>query len=177
MASPRVSLTSARLKALVHYDPETGIFTALVSRRGGIKKGQQLGWINGNVRRNMSIDGVTYLSARLAWLYQKGVWPPNIVDHWDRDTLNDRWNNLRLASNAENGRNTNLSKRNTSGHKGVMWYRRKKLWTASIRVNRKLLHLGYFPNKSAAIAARRAAELKHFGEFSPLAVDNQPITA
>lgn len=177
MASPRVSLASARLKALVHYDPETGIFTALVSRNGGIKKGQRLGWTQGKNYRYMSIDGVSYRCNRLAFLYMTGEWPTKLIDHEDRDPLNDRWRNFREANNAENSRNTKLSKRNTSGHKGVMWYKRKKLWTASIRVNRKLLHLGYFHDIQNALAARRAAELKHFGAFSPLAVDNQAVTA
>src|SRR5690606_16380357 len=103
-----------------------------------------------------------------AWLYMTGEWPTFIVDHENRQRADNRWENLRPATDQENARNAKLSKRNTSGIKGVMWYRRHSKWVASIRVDRKLLHLGYFPTIEEAAIARRAAELQYFGEFASL---------
>jgi hypothetical protein len=158
-------ITPERLRQLVSYDPETGVFTNRVARPR-VSVGQELGWKNGKGYRCMAMDGVTYPASRLAWLWLHGEWPAAMVDHIDRDRLNNRASNLRLATNAENSRNAKLSKRNASGAKGVYWYARHEKWTAQIRVNRKLLSLGYFAQKADAIAARQEAEREHFGEFA-----------
>lgn len=165
MPAPRISLTAARLKALVHYDPETGIFTSIVYRNG-LKVGQRLGWIQGKGYRYLSIDGVSYKCNRLAWLYQTGVWPPDQVDHEDRDRANDKWGNLRLATNTQNTRNCKLRHDNASGHKGIYWHKRMNMWQAQIRVDKRLIHLGSFMEIEPAIAVRKVAELKYFGEFA-----------
>ena len=113
------------------------------------------------------LDRRTYRTCRLAWLYQTGEWPENQIDHINRDRDDDRWANLRPATNAENGRNAGLSARNTSGVKGVCWHRRKEKWQASIRVDRRLVSLGYFLAIDEAAVVRKKAERQYFGEFAP----------
>ena len=158
-------ITPERLRELVSYDPETGIFTNLVARPN-MKVGQEAGWMVGKGYRSLCLDGTSYRANRLAWFWLTGEWPTVLVDHIDRDRANNRASNLRLATPAENARNCKLSKRNASGHKGVYWYKQLEKWTAQIRVNRKLLSLGYFAQKADAIAARLEAERVHFGEFA-----------
>lgn len=87
------------------------------------------------------------------------------VDHINGDGLDNRRENLRLATNSQNQMNKRVPKNNRSGYKGVLYLRRKRKWQASITINRKQIQLGRFASKDDAIAARQAAEIKYFGEF------------
>ncbi len=88
------------------------------------------------------------------------------VDHWDRDGLNNKRENLRLASNAENCRNSRRHKNNTSGYKGVHWEASKRKWRATISVNNKRIHLGYFSTSELGYEAYCKAAVKYYGEFA-----------
>ena len=94
------------------------------------------------------------------------------TDHINGDGLDNRKQNLRICTHAENLRNRRLGKNNTSGYKGVSWHKLHKLWYAHISHNKKLMSLGYFKDKEEAAKAydRKAIEL--FGEFAKL---NFPI--
>lgn len=88
----------------------------------------------------------------------------SLVDHIDRDGLNNQRYNLRESNSKGNARNRGLSKSNTSGFKGVVWYKGK--WEARIRVDGKTLRLGSFddPLLAAMLYDNTANEL--FGEFA-----------
>ena len=88
------------------------------------------------------------------------------TDHRDLDGLNNQRRNLRPATQQQNGQNRGKQKNNTSGYKGVSWYPRDQQWVAKIRVNQRLLHLGYFTNKGDAAKAYNRAEKKYCGKFS-----------
>lgn len=88
------------------------------------------------------------------------------VDHINHIRWDNRKCNLRICTNQENTRNTNLRSTNTSGTKGVSWDKSKTKWQAYIFVDATKIHLGYFSNQDEAIAARKAAELQHFGVFN-----------
>lgn len=88
-------------------------------------------------------------------------------DHADRNPFNNRKYNLRYATHAENSRNHNKRRDNTSGFIGVGWNTQHNKWAARIDVNRKQIHLGYFSDIQDAIRARLEAEAKYFGEFAP----------
>lgn len=99
---------------------------------------------------------------RMCWLFGcKGY------DHIDRNPLNNRRNNLRLATKIENARNQSLSKRNSSGIIGVGYYNPGNKWRAYIEYDNKFISLGYYFNKDDAIKARLMAEQEYFGEFAP----------
>ncbi len=87
------------------------------------------------------------------------------VDHIDNNKLNNCDFNLRYATNQENQFNSSISKRNTSGFKGVGWYERSKQWRADIMYNGKKLHLGYFDNLEDAKKARQTKAKEFFGEY------------
>ena len=91
---------------------------------------------------------------------------PYIVDHIDGNPLNNKIENLRAATNSQNQANTKLSKRNTSGYKGVYFHKSTGLWQASVRKDKKLIHLWLFKNIEDAVKARRSHfEVLH-GEFT-----------
>lgn len=88
-----------------------------------------------------------------------------IVDHINHNTLDNRKVNLRVCSQSKNMANQLLSKRNTSGHKGVSWNKEKNKWEARITFKRNKMFIGYFDNLDEAVEARREAELSTFGEY------------
>lgn len=157
-------VTAARVRELLSYDPETGEFRWKVDRKQ-MKAGSIAGYAcefrNGKKYWHIGVDGNLYGAHRLAWLVTHGEFPPEDIDHIDGNGLNNRLENLRAVSHDENGRNQRKYSNNTSGVSGVGWYKRDQKWQAKIRVNRKLVHLGYFSSKEEAVAARKAAEAKY----------------
>jgi hypothetical protein len=85
-----------------------------------------------------------------------------IADHIDENGLNNQRHNLQDLTTKQNGEKARLSKANTSGHKGVHWYKQTSKWQVQIVHNGKKKHLGYFNKLKDAIAARKDAERKYF---------------
>jgi len=158
-------LTPEHLKEMLHYNPETGVFTWRVSRRGTAKQGTEAGSVNGDGYRRITINGSKFLAHRLAWLYVHGVLPENELDHKNRDKDANWIANLREATRVENTRNKRRNSNNTSGFKGVSWHRAAKKFCADIGIAGKTIHLGLFETAEAASSAYEAAAAKAFGEF------------
>jgi hypothetical protein len=96
-----MTLTAERLREILGYDPETGLFTRLV-RTGRIRAGEVAGTAHSRGYRSIVIDGRVYLSHRLAWLYVHGEWPPEQIDHINRNRADNRLVNLRAAKQSQN---------------------------------------------------------------------------
>ena len=92
-------------------------------------------------------------------------WPEGDVDHDDGDGLNNRPNNLFEVTHQQNLKNSRLRKNNTSGETNVFYVPEFSNWRAAIKVDGKRKHLGCFPTKEEAVAARDAA-YKRYG-FHP----------
>src|SRR3990167_1416330 len=90
------------------------------------------------------------------------------VDHINGDTLDNRKCNLRLCTNLQNSRNTQLSKRNTSGYKGVHLVKATGKWAVHIMVDGKLRHCGTFIDKVEAAKKYNNLAKKYFGDFAKL---------
>jgi hypothetical protein len=88
----------------------------------------------------------------------------DFIDHRDGARTNNSLTNLRWVTNQQNSQNVSLSKRNTSGIKGVCFNRGK--WRASICINGKYIFLGYFEKIEEAAAVRAARANIEFGEFT-----------
>jgi hypothetical protein len=89
-------------------------------------------------------------------------------DHCNRNTFDNRMENLRPATTQENARNISISKANSSGIIGVGWNKEMQQWHVRIGVDYNSIELGFFTDKTDAIVARLNAELKYFGkEFAP----------
>lgn len=89
-----------------------------------------------------------------------------VTDHIDGNGLNNQKSNLRVCTSSQNHMNTGLQKNNTSGYRGVMWYKRDKKWLAVIKIDKKLINLGKYKEKSKAIEIRSKAEKKYYKEFA-----------
>lgn len=158
-------LSTERLRELVSYDPETGVFR----RRTGRPIGKPAGYIASKGYRYIGVDRRIYRAARLAWLYMTGEWPPEQIDHINNVRDDDRFANLRKATPSQNSANGLRYSTNTSGFKGVSQSRRDALrprpWRAEIRFKGKGYHLGFFATPEAAHAAYCDAARRFFGEF------------
>lgn len=154
-------ITQERLKELVKYNKETGIFTRRVGITGASKGsvcGSKRSNGNGNTYIKIFIDGYENYAHRFAFLYVLG-YMPNFVDHINGDGLDNSWNNLRAVDRSMNMRNSKKSKANKSGVTGV--FKIKDKFRASIYANNRNIYLGLFPDKFDAISARKSAELKY----------------
>lgn len=106
-------------------------------------------------------ERITILMHRLITDAPKG----KVVDHINHNTLDNRKLNLRVCSQSENMMNSRKHIVNTSGYKGVSWYKQTKKWTAQIRIKGKNTGLGYFESPEKAYEAYCNAARIHHGEF------------
>ena len=150
-------LDSTRLRELLQYDPETGIFTWAISR-----KGCSIGTLAGNTNKvngyqYICIDGYKHTSQRLAWVYVYGRLPNTEVDHINHNKLDNRISNLREVTRAENMQNLQKA-RNSSGFIGLTFSRNR--WVPSIRINGKKKYLGVYKTPEEAHHAYVEAKRK-----------------
>lgn len=155
-------LTTERLKEVLEYDPVTGIFI----HRAGRLQGQIAGNVKPkeNNRIILYIDGNLYKAHILAWLYMTGEWPARQIDHEDRNPNNNKWENLREATQSSNTANK-LHTPGQSGVRGVDMHGRK--WRAKIKINGKRKYLGVFNTIEEASKAYQNARREYFGNFNP----------
>ena len=161
------TLTVERLREVLDYDPETGIFTwrfrQKASRGWNTKHaGKRAGSVDKHdslVYLRISIDGVDYKAHRLAWLYSYGAWPQNQIDHRDGDGLNNRLENLRDVADALNMVNKVVYRNSPSGVSGVTWRSDRGKWLAGVHKGGKLHWIGLFTDLAdaeTAVIAKRA---------------------
>lgn len=91
-----------------------------------------------------------------------------VVDHYNGDGLDNRRENLRVCTVAQNMANQRLSRANKSGYKGVSWNKEKRKWVAKIKANGEQKQLGRFHTKEEAATAYNHAAISLFGEYARL---------
>lgn len=163
-------LAHERLLETFSYCQNSGFFTRKV-RRGRMAAGEVSGSIQrtgheGYDRLVVGVDGRNYKAHQLAWFYVHGVWPPADIDHKDTNPLNNRIDNLRLATDSQNLGNMKKPSTNTSGKKGVFWHKGARKWQAGIKVDGNKIYLGLFDDLEAAHAAYLAKAIELRGEFA-----------
>jgi hypothetical protein len=159
------------LKRRFDYDTAAGrlIYKAAPSPNQPHQVGKPAGSKHCEGGWTVSVQGTKYLHCRLVWMWHHGVDPAGLeIDHIDGNRANDRIENLRLATRQQQQWNVGSTARNTSGTKGVSFYRRLKLWRADIMIDGRKKCLGYFKEKQAAAAAYRQAALEIHGQFAKL---------
>lgn len=156
------------VRQLFDYEPATGILRWKVKRAqmnigdaaGTLRTGPKGGHLQ------VSIDCKIYRVHCIIWLWMTGVEPTKEIDHEDLVGSNNRWDNLREATHSQNMSNTGISRRNTTGFKGVFWYKAYGKWAAQIWRNKKAYFLGYYDTPEEASAAYEAKAKELSGEFA-----------
>jgi hypothetical protein len=155
------------------YDPLTGIISSKILTWGHgciVPVGAPVGYASGNRVRisvaNYRGQPKQFKAHRVAWLLMIGEWPAMGIDHIDGDGTNNRWSNLRLATQSQNLMNRKMQDNNTSGFKGVT--RHGTYWRAQIWVKGKRIGLGNHRTKELAYEAYCKANREIHGEFGSL---------
>ena len=165
--------TAEQVRELLDYDPETGVFVWKAREaKWFCSEHAMVAWNRKNAGKvagtktggyvDIRIQGQAYGAHRLAWLYITGVWPPEMIDHIDRNPSSNKIANLRLASCTQNLQNAKRNPGKYSRHTGVSWNVVNGKWQSHIRANGKKMNLGYYDNERvAAEAYLTAKELLH----------------
>jgi hypothetical protein len=160
-----MKLTAERLREVLSYDPNSGLFVWKVKKSRAIA-GSVAGTNHVKGYIVISVDGNIYLAHRLAWLYVHGVWPDESIDHRDCNRSNNIMSNLRLATFSENNRNQPIRRNNTSGQKCVHWSKSSNKWQVRIWGDGKRIYLGSFVSQQEANEAYKKAVIEIHGEFA-----------
>ena len=151
-------LTQERLKELLHYNPETGLFTRLIQRTNGGS-----GFIHSTGYVHIYIAGKTYAAHRLAWFYMTGEFPKHDIDHINGIKHDNRFCNLRDVPKCVNMQNERHARKHSSS-KLMGATRHKNKFQSAIHINGKRVHLGTFNTAEEAHAAYiEAKRIHHLG--------------
>lgn len=163
-------ITADQLRELLHYDPETGVFTWKQPTGDRVSVGCVINTTNSRGYVVVGLLGRRYKAHRLAWLYVYGELPSGEIDHRDEDTSNNRIANLRIATHSQNGQNQLKARRDSStGYRGVHYEKRTGRYSAQIQADGVVHRLGRFDTAEQAYNAYLAAKSR----FHPFWVDNR----
>jgi len=148
------------MEYLFSYDLEKGELLRNVpgGRFGRFGIGSKAGWKDKVGYIHIRIDGRLYLAHRLIWLREYGYFPEYFLDHINQNPSDNRLKNLREVSPSCNLRNRGNPMNNTSGIKGVHWYKPTGKWKSQINVCCVAVHLGHYKSFDNAVCARLAGE-------------------
>ena len=157
-------LTWERLREVLSYDPETGVFTRKIDILCGMYRGRTIakaGDVSGSRGTGgylfVGVDGRQYYAHRLAWFYMTGEWPKEQVDHKNANRADNKWTNLREADhslNSQNRRKPNLGK--PLQFLGV--YKHREAFQAKIEIEGKQKYIGSYKTAEEAYSAYVAAK-------------------
>jgi hypothetical protein len=151
------SLSAERLRELLDYDPETGVFTWRGRPGNGVRAGAVAGRVLSTGYRSIKVDRVEHFAHRLVFLYVTGAWPQQEVDHVDCVKDNNRWANLRDVDHSTNKRNLRRAlSTNRLGVLGVDRYRTGKYRATARGIDGRQVHLGHHKTIEEASAAFKA---------------------
>lgn len=145
-------LTQARLRELLDYDPQTGVFTWCTRRNQLALQGGRAGTPDSHGHLQIGVDGKYYLAHRLVWMHVYGLWPNLDVDHINGIKSDNRIENLRDISTSMNCQNE-LKARSNSQTKLLGTHRVRYGYIAQICVNGKKRYIGLFKTAEEAHAA------------------------
>lgn len=159
------------VREALDYDPATGALTWKVrplthfvdSRACAIWNARYSGkpaGVDSKRARSIGLLNRTWRAHRLIWLWVHGVWP-DAIDHINGNPHDNRLENLRSVSIAENNKNRRRPSRCESGVMGVVWLKREQHWRSGIKVAGKFVYLGAFKNLDEAVAVRLEAQRKY----------------
>ena len=148
-------LTQNRLKELLSYNPDTGIFTWRHPTSNRVKVGDVCSCKDVKGYLVIRLFNKQYKAHQLAWLYTHGCFVKEL-DHINRQPGDNRMANLRVATRSEQMHNAGMLKNNISGVKGVCWHKASGKWHVRIWFNGKCNSFGYFDCLESAKKERDA---------------------
>lgn len=155
-AMERVMLDKLSLvREYVSYNPSTGKLVWVKSPNPSAPVLSHAGYVGGDGYIRFKLKHFTMKGHIVAWALHYGVWPNHWIDHEDGNRSNNVISNLRPATRSQNL--FNQKPRSCTGYKGVYLCNGK--FRASIPINGKNKHLGYFDTAELGNAARIKAEL------------------
>jgi hypothetical protein len=149
------------LKRAFRYDPVTGILYRRLKRS---EKPCGCRFSTGHLQ--VSVAGRMAGVHRIAWALTHGEYPAVEIDHINGDGADNRLENLRLATSAENNRNRRLSSRNRTGVKGVFRVKRGKPWRVAIGYGQGKYYITQFDDFDEATAHAAAMRSRLHAEFA-----------
>lgn len=158
--------TQQYLKSILTYDPISGLFNWKISI-GGAKKGSIAGKLDKDGYVRIGMLKKTFAAHRLAWLYQYGEWPPELIDHINGMVADNRISNLRLANFSQNGMNRKVSSNSSSGVSGVQKGRSYGEWIVRVKILGSIRYFGTYDDIELAALVSEGVREKYFGEFYP----------
>lgn len=159
--------TPQRIDELLSVDPSTGEIRWKKSA-GRVKAGDLAGGRDKNGYRRLSIDSEEVYAHQLVFFAAHGYWC-GLIDHINRQGLDNRQENLRPATAAQNCWNSGR-KRGASGHRGVS--KSGNGWVVKLTVNKQMRYFGFFSDLDEAKRVADAAAHQLRGEF-----DSEPKRA
>lgn len=160
-------ISATELSEILEYDRHTGLFKWVTSPNFKIKIGDVAGSLHkysGYIQ--LRVNKKLYPAHRLVWLYVYGEYPILQIDHINGVRDDNRVENLRCVTPAENAMNKCVYKQNKLGVTGVYYDKRINKYCAYIKVNKIQHHLGVFESLEDAKYSRLTAEKQYFGKFS-----------
>ena len=159
------NLKISLIKQNLRYDPETGKLW-WIQRRSGRQSGKPAGNNKGDyIQIHITSCGGRFLvyAHVAAYVIMTGVWPEHTIDHKDRNGLNNKWDNLRLATKSENSSNRGKRYNSRSGFKGVSKSGNK--WVARVTKDYKTVYLWSYSSKEEAHQAYKDKARELFKDF------------
>ena len=174
----RPTITRELLWEILDYDKDTGVLTwkkrkiesphwrerdakAFNTCHAGKEAGKLFRYGQTKaLRRQVKLFNKNYFAYRLIWVMMTGDWPEQGIDHIDQDSTNDRWENLREASNSVNQRNSRMKKNNTSGYTGIRWVEKENRWRQETQCN-GVRYRSSHKTKEEAVAERERLKKEH----------------
>lgn len=153
------SITADRVRSLLDYNPETGVFHWRGDRGGRKFSGKPAGSKCPNGYIEICIEGWRIKAHRLAWLYQHGEFPKHVIDHINGKRDDNRIANLRDVTSAANLQNQSvISENNATGIRGVSRVRDK--YRVELQANGTRYHVGMFSSLEEAAKAYETKKLE-----------------
>lgn len=150
---------------LFNYSDGKLYWKSKFSKYSNIKIGKEAGYIDSDGYKRIKINKKLYGEHQLVFLMFYG-YIPSQIDHINKNRLDNSLHNLRIATHSQNQHNKAIQKNNTSGVKGVSWYKRLKKWQVQIMINKKSIHFGHFEDKELAELVIIEARNKYHGKFA-----------